>query len=100
MHHITCGNQRGHPRATVSLNPDSHLTRPGIRISEPANQLMKPGDPRHALAQPGPPEHPARPVLHLHIMMIFGPVITSEQHCHLPRSAPLAAAAPRRTPAA
>jgi hypothetical protein len=61
---------------------------------------MKPGDPGHALTQPGPPEHPARVILNLHIMVIFRPVITSEQHCHLPHPAPTSAAARRRTPAA
>jgi hypothetical protein len=100
IHGITCGDQRRHPRTPVSLDPDHHLIRPGIRISEPADQLMEPPDPRHALRQPGPPQHPARPVLHLHIMMIFSPVITSEQQPRPPSLASQPATAGGEQPAA
>jgi hypothetical protein len=39
---------------------------------------MKPGDPGHPLGQPGLAQPPPHHVLHLHIMMIFSPVVTNE----------------------
>ncbi len=101
IHHATRGDQRSHPRAPVSLDPGHHLTRPVTRISEPAGQLMKPGNPGHALTQPGPPEHPPRPVPH-------PPHHDDLPPGHHPRTAPpppapgtvISAAARRKTPAA
>jgi hypothetical protein len=79
-HPIPSRDQRRHPRATV--DPDQHLPRPGliVGISELTDQRMQPGDPSHTLTQPGLAQPATRRVLHLHIMMIFSPVITNEQH--------------------
>jgi hypothetical protein len=41
---------------------------------------MQTGDPLHALRQPFPREPVASIVHDLHIVMIFSPVITDEQH--------------------
>jgi hypothetical protein len=52
----------------------------GLTQEVRADQLVQPGNPGHSLGQPRPCQHPARLVLHLHVMMIFSPIVTDEQH--------------------
>jgi hypothetical protein len=75
-----------HPRPAVGLDPDQHLPRPGgvVRIGELADQRVQPGDPGHPLRQPGLAQPSTRAVLHLHIVMIFSPVVADEQHHRSP----------------
>jgi hypothetical protein len=86
-HLIASRDQRGHPRAAVGLDPDlhpaGHLARVQIRPIRGhahSDQRMQTGDPLHALRQPFPREPVASIVHDLHIVMIFSPVITDEQH--------------------
>ena len=79
-HLVPGGDQRGHPRPPIGLDPDHRLLRPGVLLGEPADQLVQPGDPHDALRQPGLAQRSARLLLHLHIVVIFSPVVTDEQH--------------------
>jgi hypothetical protein len=44
------------------------------------DELMQPGDPGNPLRQPRPRQPMASLVLHLHVVMIFSPVVADEQH--------------------
>jgi hypothetical protein len=48
-----------------------------------ADHRMQPGHPGRALGQPRPRQRPAAGLHQLDIMMIFGPVITHQQHARL-----------------
>ena len=97
-HPIPGRDQRGHPRAAVGLDTDHHLPGPGrvVRVSEPADQLVQPGQALHTLRQPRRGQPPPRLALHLHIMVILSPVVPDEQH-H--RHDPLLLAVHHRQPA-
>ena len=81
-HPIPGRDQRRDPRPPVGLDPDQHLPGPGlvVRVGEPPDQGVEPVDPGHPLRQPSPAQPPPRLVKHLHIVMIFCPVIADEQH--------------------
>jgi hypothetical protein len=62
---------------------------------------VQPGDPGHPFGQPGPDQLPAGGVLHLDIVMIFGPVVTDEPHeLDLPPAARNTVGSPRELTAA
>jgi hypothetical protein len=71
--------QRLDPGATVGLDPDQNLIRLviGQMIS---HQGVHRGDPGHPLGQPPPHETLTVLIDDLDIVMIFGPVVTDEQH--------------------
>jgi hypothetical protein len=51
------------------------------------DQRVQPRHPGDPLRQPGPSQPPPRPVLQLHIMVIFSPVVPGQQHISSVRSA-------------
>jgi len=81
-HPIPRSDQRRHPQPPIGFDPDQHLPSPGliIRVGELADQGMQPGQPVDAFREPGPAQPGTGPVLHLHIMMIFSPIVPDEQH--------------------
>ena len=85
--HLVAGGPQRDPRATVSLDPDhdpvGDLVQGQLRPvvgGVLSQQRVQPGDALQPLGQPGPRQHPAVLVLHLHIVMIFRPVVADEQH--------------------
>jgi hypothetical protein len=67
----------------IGLDPDPDL-EPVLTVTGMlADQRMQPGHPGRALAQPRPRQRPAGLVHQPGIVMISGPVITSQQNCHL-----------------
>jgi len=80
IHRVPRRDQRLHPRPLVGLDPDRHLLRPGLRGQMGTDELMQPGDPGNPLRQPRPRQPMASLVLHLHVVMIFSPVVADEQH--------------------
>ena len=86
-HLIPGRHQRGDPRATLGpgpgLHPPGSLTRrqvsPLLR-QKAGDQRVQLRHPRQALRQPPPRQPPPIPGDDPHIMMIFSPVITGEQH--------------------
>lgn len=86
-HRVPGGDQRGHPRPPVGLDPDQHLLGAQVLPGETGDQLVQPRDPDNALGQPGLAQPPPGLILHLHIMVIFSPVVADEQQpAHLPPS--------------
>jgi len=87
--------QRGDPRATVGLDTDDHLIGDVLwwqvgprRRSVFGHQCVQPGDALQALRQPGPHEPTTVLVLKLHVVMIFSPVVSNEQHPATPSDSP------------
>jgi hypothetical protein len=80
IHRVTRRDQRLHPGPLVGLDTDRHLIGPGLLGQLRTDQLVQPGDPGNPLRQPRPCQPATRLVLHLHIMMIFSPVVPDEQH--------------------
>ena len=83
-HHIPSRDQRTNPRPPIGLDPDHHLARPVVIGQELRDQFVQFHHPRDALCDPFTGQHPALIVLDLQIMMVFGPVVTNEQHNESP----------------
>ena len=82
IHGVPGGDQRGHPRALVSLGPDHHLARTAaVRVIAECltGHGVQPGHPGHAFGQPGLRQPTARGVHQLDVVMILGPVVPNEQ---------------------
>ncbi len=82
-HGVAGADQRLHPRAPVGLNPDHHLERlvcPDVLT----DQRVQPSHSRYPFRQPGLGQFPSRGVHHLHVMVVFRPVIAHEQPHHEP----------------
>ena len=76
-HLIASRAQRPHPQATIGFNPDDHLI--GF-LHMRRDQLMQLPDPGQSFGQP-PRRQPLTALVHqIHIVMLFGPVITDEDH--------------------
>jgi hypothetical protein len=97
IHRVTRRDQRLHPGSLVGLDTDRHLIGPGLLDQMRTDQLVQPGDPGYPLRQPRPRQPAAGLVLHLHIMMIFSPVVADEQHPASSLALLLSTAAWRRT---
>jgi hypothetical protein len=82
--HLVAGcGQRPHPRATIGFNADHHLI--GI-LGMGRDQLMQLPYARQPLGQPPRPQPPPGLIQQIHIVMLFSPVITNEDHQPLPSS--------------
>jgi hypothetical protein len=101
IHPIPGRDQRGHPGPAVGLDPDQHLLRLELAPGLFGDQLVQPGHPGQALGQPRLALPAPGLVLDLHIVVVFGPVISHVQHACRPSSCndPLGVAA-GGTPAA
>jgi hypothetical protein len=104
IHPVPGRDQRLHPRPAVGLDPDQHLSRPGLRLGPDVaaagivndadslvggrqvlgDQLMQPGHPGQALGQPHLAQPPTIPVLDLHLVVVLGPVISYVEHARRP----------------
>ena len=75
-----CG-QRLHPRPAIGLDHhhDPRRVRLGIFPQAGRDHLVEPGDPVRSLRQPPPGQGLPRIILHNHVMVTLGPVITDEQ---------------------
>jgi hypothetical protein len=80
IHQVTGGEQGLHPRATVGLDPDDHLGGVLVGTEMFGDQRVQPGQPGYPFGQPSPGKPVSRGVHDLHVVMIFCPVITDEQH--------------------
>jgi hypothetical protein len=80
IHRVPGGDQRGHPRATVSLDPHQHRRRLGVGGQMISHQPMERLDPGHPLRQPPVDQPPSSLVADLDIVVILSPVIADEQH--------------------
>lgn len=79
IHLIAGREQRLHPRTPVGLDPHHHRAR--LCLAEMIrDQRVQGCDPRDAVRQPAPGQPAPVTVLHLNVVMGFGPVITDEQH--------------------
>ena len=78
-HPIPRSDQRGHPRATIGLDPDRHLCCVTVLLQVLGDQPMQPGDPGNPLLQPGFGQHSPCLVLELDVMVLLGPVISHKQ---------------------
>ena len=82
-HPVAGRDQRRDPRATVGLDPDQHL--PGPASSSAVGELRRSAR-AAGRSRPRPPGSRALPsrrpvvVLHLHVVVVLGPVIADEQH--------------------
>jgi len=84
-HPVASGPQRSHPRATVGLDPNDHLTRhllgwqlrPRCR-GVLGHQRVQPGDALQALWQPSPREPTPVLILKLDVVMVLSPVVSDE----------------------
>ena len=84
---ITGSDQGMDPRASIRLDPDSHLTRIVGVLGDHGVQPRYPGDP---FRKPRPAQASTRLVLQLNIVVVFRPVVPNEQHRVLrPRQQPL-----------
>jgi hypothetical protein len=68
------------PTAPLSLDPDRHLKINSIIVGVGRDHGVQPIDPCHPLSQSGPGQHPAGPILHLDVVVIFGPIIANKKH--------------------
>ena len=78
-HRVAGGDQRGHPRAVIGLDPDDHLRLIRVLAQVPADQLVQLRDPGHALGQPPFRQHFPGLIHHFHVVMVLSPVIAHEQ---------------------
>ncbi len=83
MHRIAGRHQRAHPQAPVGLDAHHHLLGLGGVLGD--ERVGRP-DTGHPLAEPATGEGTARLVEDLHIVVVLGPVITSEDQLVPPRS--------------
>lgn len=79
MHLVAGREQRLHPPPSVGLDPDHHRGR--LLLAEViGDQRVQRGHPGHPFGQPPAGQPPTRFVLHFHIVVSLGPVVTDEQH--------------------
>jgi hypothetical protein len=102
-HLVPSSDQRRHPLPAVGLDPDlhprGHLTRLEIGPllgEELGDQRMKASHPVQALGQPFTSQPAPLLIDDLHVVMVFSPVITDEQHSATSRAFPRTRPAARR----
>ncbi len=97
-HGVAGGDQRGHPRAVVSLDPDDHLRLVRLLAQVSADQPVQLRHPGRALRHPLSRQHLPGLVHHLDVVMVLRPVITYEQpHQFSPQQCRNTSAASGRT---
>ena len=76
-HLISGRGQRIHPQAAVGFDADHHL---GGVVGMLGDQLVQPRDPGQALGQ-SPRRQPVAGVVHqIHVVVVFCPVVSDEEH--------------------
>jgi hypothetical protein len=76
-------DERQHPGATVSLDPDDDI-RVVVIAKVFADHRVQPGDTRDAYRQLGPSQHPTRLVLQFDVVIVLRPVVSDEQQRSTP----------------
>jgi len=77
--HLVAGrDQRLHPRPPLGLDTHHDLHRLVVLAHLPADQRVQPGDPRDPLGQLRLAQHPTGLGLHLHVVVVFGPVVSNQ----------------------
>jgi hypothetical protein len=93
QHRVAGGHQCAHEQAPVGLRGDHHL---GRVLDEGGDQLVEAGHALHALGQPGPGQAVPLLVLHVHVVVGLGPVVSYEHLPHLNLLIVVGCQSPRR----
>lgn len=72
--------QRTHPRSALGLDADHHLIRARVLPETLRDQPVQLADPCRPFGQPAARQPPPGLIDDFHVVVIFGPVITDEQH--------------------
>jgi hypothetical protein len=86
QHGVSGGDQRPHPWAPIGLDAHQYFDLVGVLAGQLTDDRVQPGHPGHALGQPGLGQAAAGGVHHLHIVVVFGPVVSHQQSQRSSRS--------------